>query len=263
MAFGKSSMDNRKYTITEDMAKLDPDLIGLLLSPFWRRALAMSLDFTLIAIIAIPLLIGLYYAKLRVFNPELYNAVQAVMNNSESAGETVLFKKLNFEILELIEKEKPDILPPDFADPMKSGNDSLLRSAIDEYEWEYNISFLTSADGLTKFNYYEKTARIGVDAVAGNFVSVLNISVIFILYFTFFSWFLRGATPGKKLLSIRVIRLNGAKLTFYESFERAGGYSASIATLGLGFLEAIWHPNRQTVHDRISSTAVIYMPRER
>lgn len=77
------------------------------------------------------------------------------------------------------------------------------------------------------------------------------------LYFTFFTWIMKGKTPGKWLFGIRVVRLDGKPIGLWDAFGRAGGYSASLSTLGLGFLEAIWHPNRQTVHDRISGTVVI------
>ena len=54
-----------------------------------------------------------------------------------------------------------------------------------------------------------------------------------------------------------MVRLDGRRLTLWNAFSRAGGYSASFATFGLGFLEAFWHPNRQAVHDLISGTVVI------
>jgi len=59
------------------------------------------------------------------------------------------------------------------------------------------------------------------------------------------------------LLRIRVLRLDNKRLTLWDAFGRAGGYSASVATLGLGFLEALWHPNRQAIHDRIARTVVV------
>ena len=56
---------------------------------------------------------------------------------------------------------------------------------------------------------------------------------------------------------LRSLRLDCKRLNLWDTFGRAGGYSASIATLGIGFLEALWHPNRQAVHDRISETVVM------
>jgi len=74
---------------------------------------------------------------------------------------------------------------------------------------------------------------------------------------------LRGRTPGKFLFGIRIIRLDGKDIHIWQSFGRAGGYAASISTAGIGFLEAFWHPNRQTVHDRIAGTVVIRRIKEK
>ena len=60
--------------------------------------------------------------------------------------------------------------------------------------------------------------------------------------------------PGKALLRIRVIRLDGGPLRLWDCFSRAGGYGASAATLMLGFLvlyplmgHASWHAYRDLV----------------
>ena len=67
----------------------------------------------------------------------------------------------------------------------------------------------------------------------------------------------RGRSLGKALLGLRIVRLDGRPLTWWNAFCRAGGYSASAATALLGFLEMIWDLNRQTLHDRIAATVVL------
>ncbi|WP_416305554.1 RDD family protein [Neptunicella sp. SCSIO 80796] len=76
-------------------------------------------------------------------------------------------------------------------------------------------------------------------------------------YFTVFTAWWKGQTPGKKLLSIKVIRLDGNSLNLWESFGRYGGYGAGLATGLLGFLQIYWDPNRQAIQDKISETLVI------
>lgn len=76
-------------------------------------------------------------------------------------------------------------------------------------------------------------------------------------YFTVFTAMWNGQTPGKKLLGIRVIQLDGSKLSLWESFGRYGGYGAGIATGMLGFIQIFWDSNRQAIHDKISATVVI------
>lgn len=78
------------------------------------------------------------------------------------------------------------------------------------------------------------------------------------LYFTAFTAAWRGYTPGKRLLGIRVIRLDGKPLTTWQCFDRFGGYSASLATGLLGFAQILWDRNRQALHDKIVSTVVVH-----
>ena len=78
------------------------------------------------------------------------------------------------------------------------------------------------------------------------------------LYFTLFTWQWRGQTPGKKLLHVRIIRLDGQPLSFWNSSERATGYTASTALLFTGFLQYFWDRHCQTTHDKIAETLVVH-----
>lgn len=77
------------------------------------------------------------------------------------------------------------------------------------------------------------------------------------LFFTIFLARWKGRTPGKKLLGLRVVRLSGEPMGWWPAFERFGGYAASLATGSLGFLQILWDPNRQGVHDKVVGTVVI------
>ena len=77
------------------------------------------------------------------------------------------------------------------------------------------------------------------------------------LYFTAFTALWRGQTPAKRLLGIRVVRLNGQPMTLWASFERFGGYAAGLLTGMLGFAQVYWDRNRQAIHDKITETVVI------
>jgi hypothetical protein len=77
------------------------------------------------------------------------------------------------------------------------------------------------------------------------------------LYFTFFLGYWRGRTPGKRLLGVRVVRLDGRPLGFWVSFERFGGYAASLFTGLEGFARILWDRNRQALEDKLAETVVI------
>jgi uncharacterized RDD family membrane protein YckC len=77
------------------------------------------------------------------------------------------------------------------------------------------------------------------------------------LYLTvILSWW-KGQTVGKRILGLRVLRLDGEPITWWVAFERAGGYAAGFATGLLGFAQVYWDANRQAIHDRIVGTVVV------
>ena len=81
------------------------------------------------------------------------------------------------------------------------------------------------------------------------------------LYMTvFLSWW-NGRTPGKWLFGVRVVQLDATPISWWEAFERSGGYAAGLATGLLGFAQVWWDPNRQAIHDKIASTVVVRAPR--
>jgi hypothetical protein len=77
------------------------------------------------------------------------------------------------------------------------------------------------------------------------------------LYFTAFLALWKGQTPGKRLLGLRVVRLNGEPMNLWTSFERFGGYAAGLVTGLLGFAQVFWDRNRQMIHDKIVETVVV------
>jgi uncharacterized RDD family membrane protein YckC len=77
------------------------------------------------------------------------------------------------------------------------------------------------------------------------------------VYFSVFPAWWIGQTPGKRLLGIRVVQLDGTPISLWEAFERYGGYGAGLATGLLGFVQVFWDANRQAIHDKIAETVVI------
>jgi hypothetical protein len=77
------------------------------------------------------------------------------------------------------------------------------------------------------------------------------------LYFALLLPRMRGQTIGKRLLGVRVMRLDGQPITWWAGLERAGGYAAGLATGFLGFAQIFWDRNRQCIHDKIVGTVVV------
>jgi RDD family len=78
-----------------------------------------------------------------------------------------------------------------------------------------------------------------------------------IVYFSLLPAWWGGQTVGKKLMRMRVVELTGKPITVMRSLKRYGGYAAGLATGGVGFLQLLWDPNRQGLHDKAAHTVVV------
>ncbi len=65
------------------------------------------------------------------------------------------------------------------------------------------------------------------------------------------------ATLGKKLLGLRVVDLDGRRITFWKSASRKFNKSISSLIPGIGYLMPLWTAKRQALHDRMARCLVI------
>lgn len=68
---------------------------------------------------------------------------------------------------------------------------------------------------------------------------------------------LTGGTVGKRLMGLKVVRLDGRPLGWARSLARAVGYFLSMPLCNLGFLSAFLHPDSRTLHDLLSGALVV------
>ncbi|MDP2957164.1 MAG: RDD family protein [Longimicrobiales bacterium] len=136
--------------------------------------------------------------------------------------------------------------------------DTLLKlqgrvAALEASVAERQLSLEQATDALRT----EREGGFGLSTLRG-FVDELGFGFGWAsLYLTvMLSWW-RGQTIGKRVMKIRVLRLDGEPITWWAAFERAGGYAAGIATGLLGFAQVFWDSNRQAIHDRIAGTVVV------
>lgn len=84
----------------------------------------------------------------------------------------------------------------------------------------------------------------------------LAVIVITTLYYTLMT--ARGATVGKKVFGMKVVREDGAPIGFGRSLLRhTVGYWVSAAVFGLGFIWIGFDPHKQGWHDKIAGTYVV------
>lgn len=70
-----------------------------------------------------------------------------------------------------------------------------------------------------------------------------------------------GATPGKRLLGLRIVTFEGRSPGYAGAFRRYCAELLSILTFGLGYLMVLT-PQHRALHDLVSGTQVILTPRE-
>lgn len=67
-----------------------------------------------------------------------------------------------------------------------------------------------------------------------------------------------GRTPGKAVIGIRVVALDGGRLSAPRSVLRAVAYLVSLWPAGLGFLWVLVDRHRRAWHDHIVGSRVVY-----
>ncbi len=78
-----------------------------------------------------------------------------------------------------------------------------------------------------------------------------------VLYQTFFVWY-NGMTPGKMLVKIRVVEMDGGYIpSFGTALLRALVRVVSESFFYLGYLLAYFNPLMQTLHDKLAKTVVV------
>ena len=228
--------------------------MGAPLATFRRRLGAMVLDTLVFGIIIGTLFVGLTCLSLYHEDPTFFPRLKSVNGKTDQDELSRARKQLSLDFLKLVDKRCPDA----FSSEIKTfiAEDNAFEAGKVLPLEELAIGFGSGPTKATQSNG-QTTLSLGTDLVLGSASSVMSWGAFFVGWFTVWTRLGKGRTFGKKLLGIQVIRLDDKPLTWWDCFSRAGGYGASAATLFLGFLEAIFHPNRQAIHDRISGTVVI------
>ncbi len=81
-------------------------------------------------------------------------------------------------------------------------------------------------------------------------------TLVNIAYFTYFHG-TTGKTPGKMLLGLQVVSIEGNHISFGTAFLRSVGYLVSSLIFCLGYIWIMFDNKKQGWHDKIAGTVVI------
>jgi len=238
--------------VTQEPSVIAPHLLGRPLATFRRRSLAYLFDLILFATLFGVLFLGLTLLNVRHADPTLLPRLEALMSG-EAPADSTSASLLALDALVMVGERTPDALPPPVAEAVAARD---LERVKREFLDRDVVVVLSSGPTRLRDGRFE----IGPDLLLGRYSSVFSWGAFFVGWFTLWTRLLKGRTPGKFLFGLQIVKLDGKPLSWWDAFGRSGGYGASAATAFLGFLEAIWHPNRQAIHDRISGTVVIRHP---
>lgn len=97
-----------------------------------------------------------------------------------------------------------------------------------------------------------------VGAVSGRgelgFISLFIVQTIYQWYFLIND---DGQTPGKRVMHIRVVKVDGTPLTTNDVILRSVGYQINNVLLGLGWLTATFDKDYQGIQDKLAKTYVV------
>jgi len=94
-----------------------------------------------------------------------------------------------------------------------------------------------------------------IPAVAGTVASLMPLA-----YFAI-AGAIAGRTVGKAVMGLRVVRLDGRRISAARSLLRTVAYLVSALPLFAGFLWVLVDGERRGWHDHIARTRVVYLPR--
>jgi uncharacterized RDD family membrane protein YckC len=116
------------------------------------------------------------------------------------------------------------------------------------------IWFATAIDNAFNVSQYV-SAIISVELSIALYSLIITCMVYG--YFLFF-WVLIGQTPGKTVIGLRVVTVDGSRVSIWRGILRLIGYLISSIPLYAGFLWILVDDDRKGWHDKIAGTHVIY-----
>lgn len=100
----------------------------------------------------------------------------------------------------------------------------------------------------------EEGALLGVFLYFGMYITTAAVSITYLIIMNASKW---QGTVGKIAVGIKVVDMDGNRLTLAKSGIRYLGYVVSGLTMGVGFIIAAFTDKNQALHDMLAKTLVV------
>ncbi len=263
---------------TNEPLYVAPALVGARLASPMRRVLAFTADAFILIAPTVAVAVAAAFISLRATDPRGAHAVTVLLGAlfeqqlpavtaatppAERAAierEQALRKQRGSEafrdLIPLLVRTEARGMPAAAASAAEEGDLARAAELLNGYHVVITLRF---SEGEAAVEPGRITLDLGKVIPGG--IRVVALLGVPALYFVLFTRSRRGATIGKWLFGIRVLRLDGERLSTLEALERFVGYVHIPATLFLTVGDLWRDPNRRLPHDRSVHTAVFRMPR--
>lgn len=83
------------------------------------------------------------------------------------------------------------------------------------------------------------------------------LAFVFALGYYIYFWGTSGQTPGKSVMKIKIVAVDGSAMSMGKAVMRLIGYVISGVIIYLGFIWILFDANKQGWHDKIAGTYVV------
>jgi hypothetical protein len=241
----------KSRTLSDEPLHVKPELIGATLASPLRRVLAFGIDIALMIIPSLLLALSAAAISLSVSDPQAFSGIRSLLI-SRSLSEQGRERAIK-SILPMLARHEMPGMPAAAKAAIEDGKVNEAFDLIRDYDFEFSLQFGEFGPPPLQ----PRMIRIQIGELIPKSLHFLALYGLAAVYFSLLTSSRRGATIGKCILGIRVARLDGHRLSIWESLERFVGYLHIPATLGIPIIDLWRDPNRRMPHDRSAHTAVL------
>ena len=224
-----------------------------------RRAASFAIDYLLLLIPTVIVILLWVTAVLWTQDrPALKALVSLVRLGQEDTQERLAALR---DLAPLLVRIQSDGLPWEFHEAVAAGDlDRAAETLVTRTSLVITLSPESGSGHLSAVIPDSNSLKFPLERLIPRPLRWLSLYGVAGLYFALFARSRRGATLGKRMLGIRVVGLDGRRLSLRNGIERFVAYLSVPGTLGFGLVDLWRDPNRRMAHDRVANTAVVRVP---